>query len=409
MVDVSIIMPIFNDAKYLNRSIDSVIKQTLLSKELICVNDGSSDNSLDIIKEYAEKYDFIKIINQKHKGVAYSRNNGLNMAKGNYVSFLDADDEYLIKTALESMWDVAKKTDANIVSSNIKRIDEDGKIVIDSNYLKNYYNYFPNNSIINSQEYGIPWAFYKNIYKKSFLEENNISFPNLKKGSDAVFLTDVLNLIETLPVINKNLYAYHHMAKGLSEYNIHTYDEKYDYINHFKLIFDIFIKQRESICLKNYKRVFMDYLLYGQNIYDDDLKEILPKIFLNINDYFKQEEDAYEYIKQFFINSDDKNDDDLYYADLKYSLFKEVMENNNLTFQSFDKYLNSSVENKLIYSMKGLKKLESIIDDDITSLNKKINEISSENDSLNKSNNEILSSRGWKITESFRKIKHILK
>ena len=216
-------MPVFNESKYLDRSINSVIKQNMVNKELICVNDGSTDDSKIIIEKYAEKHDFIKVINQNHKGVSHARNVGLKESNGTYISFLDADDEFLNTIALQSMFDVAIENNANVVSSNIKRKDENGQILIDSNYLRNYYNYFPINTIINSEDYGIPWAFYKNIYKKSFLEENNITFPSLNKGSDMVFLTNVLKSVETIPVINKNLYAYHYLTKGFSEYNINRY------------------------------------------------------------------------------------------------------------------------------------------------------------------------------------------
>jgi len=411
MVDVSIVMPIFNEAKYLNRSINSVIKQNIINKELICVNDGSTDDSREILEKYAEKYDFIKVINQEHKGVSNARNKGLKESKGDYVSFLDADDEFLNTIALQSMFDVAVENNADMVSSNIKRKDENGNIIIDSNYLKNYYNYFPNDTIIATADYGIPGAFYKNIYKKSFLEQNNISFPDLKKGSDRVFLMNVLKSIETIPVINKNLYAYHHLAKSISEYNINTYDEKYDYIKHFKLIFDSLLNQNDNLSFENYKRTFLDYLLYGQNIYDDELKDILFKVFSKIEDYFKPDEDAYIYIQEFYTENGYTNDKKLStFADLKYHIFKQAIVGNNITFDDMDNYEKYSDENNelVIESINGLKRLGSIFDEDLINLYKNIDKLNQKNDMLNKSNEKILSSKSWKITESFRKIKHLI-
>ena len=405
-------MPVFNESKYLDRSINSVIKQNMVNKELICVNDGSTDDSKIIIEKYAEKHDFIKVINQNHNGVSHARNVGLKESNGTYISFLDADDEFLNTIALQSMFDVAIENNANVVSSNIKRKDENGQILIDSNYLRNYYNYFPINTIINSEDYGIPWAFYKNIYKKSFLEENNITFPSLNKGSDMVFLTNVLKSVETIPVINKNLYAYHYLTKGFSEYNINRYDEKYDYITHFKMIFDIFLNQNDNIPFENYKRVLLDYLLYGQNIYDNELMDIFSKVFFDIDNYFKPDENEYPYIQGFFMEKSSINNKQLSsFADLKYDLFKQAIEGNTISFEDLNKYQKFSDDNDNLFtdSFEGLKKMDSILEDDLINLFQKIDEVNQKNDILTESNEKILSSKSWRITDSLRKIKHLIK
>ena len=405
-------MPVFNESKYLDRSINSVIKQNMVNKELICVNDGSTDDSKIIIEKYAEKHDFIKVINQNHNGVSHARNVGLKESNGTYISFLDVDDEFLNTIALQSMFDVAIENNANVVSSNIKRKDENGQILIDSNYLRNYYNYFPINTIINSEDYGIPWAFYKNIYKKSFLEENNITFPSLNKGSDMVFLTNVLKSVETIPVINKNLYAYHYLTKGFSEYNINRYDEKYDYITHFKMIFDIFLNQNDNIPFENYKRVLLDYLLYGQNIYDNELMDIFSKVFFDIDNYFKPDENEYPYIQGFFMEKSSINNKQLSsFADLKYDLFKQAIEGNTISFEDLNKYQKFSDDNDNLFtdSFEGLKKMDSILEDDLINLFQKIDEVNQKNDILTESNEKILSSKSWRITDSLRKIKHLIK
>lgn len=405
-------MPVFNESKYLDRSINSVIKQNMVNKELICVNDGSTDDSKIIIEKYAEKHDFIKVINKNHNGVSHARNVGLKESNGNYISFLDADDEFLNTIALQSMFDVAIENNANVVSSNIKRKDENGQILIDSNYLRNYYNYFPINTIINSEDYGIPWAFYKNIYKKSFLEENNITFPSLNKGSDMVFLTNVLKSVETIPVINKNLYAYHYLTKGFSEYNINRYDEKYDYITHFKMIFDIFLNQNDNISFENYKRVLLDYLLYGQNIYDDELMDIFSKVFFDIDNYFKPDENEYTYIQGFFMEKSSINNKQLSsFADLKYDLFKQAIGGNTISFEDLDKYqkFSDDTDNLFTDSFEGLKKMDSILEEDLINLFQKIDEVNQKNDILTESNEKILSSKSWRITDSLRKIKHLIK
>ena len=94
-VKVSIIVPIFNVDKYLEACLDSLICQTLKDIEIICVNDGSTDNSLEILNQYQGKEKRLKIFSQENKGVSAARNLGLQIAKGDYILFVDADDEQI--------------------------------------------------------------------------------------------------------------------------------------------------------------------------------------------------------------------------------------------------------------------------------------------------------------------------
>ena len=92
MPKVSIILPVYNVEKYLSQCLDSIVNQTLKDFECICINDGSPDNSLAILKEYASKDSRIKIINQENKGQSSARNVGMNFSKGKYIAFIDSDD-----------------------------------------------------------------------------------------------------------------------------------------------------------------------------------------------------------------------------------------------------------------------------------------------------------------------------
>ena len=82
-------MPVYNDANRLNKSITSIINQSLDNIELICVNDGSQDNSLEILNDFADKYDFIKVLSQENQGSGKARNYGMSEATGDYIGFLD--------------------------------------------------------------------------------------------------------------------------------------------------------------------------------------------------------------------------------------------------------------------------------------------------------------------------------
>lgn len=114
MIKISVIIPVYNTQDYLKECIDSVLNQTLADFEVICINDGSEDNSLDILKGYHDMDNRIKIVSQENRGLGASRNVGLHMAKGEYVLFLDSDD-YLREDALESLYSMAIGNDLDLI------------------------------------------------------------------------------------------------------------------------------------------------------------------------------------------------------------------------------------------------------------------------------------------------------
>ena len=106
-VKVSVILPVYNASDYLHQCMDSIVGQTLKDIEIICVDDGSTDNSLDILKEYEQKDKRVKVIQQKNAGAGAARNNGLSIATGEYLSFLDSDD-FFEPDMLEKAYEKAK-------------------------------------------------------------------------------------------------------------------------------------------------------------------------------------------------------------------------------------------------------------------------------------------------------------
>ena len=119
MPKISIIIPAYNVEKYLSQCLDSILAQTFKDFECICVNDGSTDNTLTILREYANKDNRIKIINQKNSGSSVSRNNGIKQALGQYISFIDADD-WVTENYLEILYNKIIETDADIVRASYK-------------------------------------------------------------------------------------------------------------------------------------------------------------------------------------------------------------------------------------------------------------------------------------------------
>lgn len=128
MIKVSVIVPVYNSEKFLHKCLDSLVNQSLKEIEFICINDGSTDNSLEILKKYAQKDSRIKIINQENKGIATTRNIGLEAANGEYTGFVDSDD-WIDANFFEKMYAAAQKYNADIACCSIIRV---GK------YIKKY-------------------------------------------------------------------------------------------------------------------------------------------------------------------------------------------------------------------------------------------------------------------------------
>lgn len=117
---ISVIIPVYNASKYITECLDSVLNQTFTDIEVICVNDGSTDDSLEILEKYSSE---IKIINQENKGASASRNQGLKKAKGEYILFVDADD-YLRKDAIKKLYTLAVEKNLDLILFKIINFDD---------------------------------------------------------------------------------------------------------------------------------------------------------------------------------------------------------------------------------------------------------------------------------------------
>lgn len=122
-IKVSIIVPVFNTEKYLTRCLESLINQTLKDIEIICINDGSSDNSCNILEEYRKIDNRITVINQINSGQSVARNKGLEVAKGEYVGFVDSDD-WVDLNFYEKLYNSAENNNADIAAAGIIKLNK---------------------------------------------------------------------------------------------------------------------------------------------------------------------------------------------------------------------------------------------------------------------------------------------
>ena len=120
-IAVSVIVPIYNVEKFLKRCLDSIINQTLKDIEIICVNDGSTDGSAEILDQYKNLDNRIIVLNCKNQGPSVARNTGMKIARGEYVSFVDSDD-WIDNDFLEKLYVAAKKHDADAACTYINRV-----------------------------------------------------------------------------------------------------------------------------------------------------------------------------------------------------------------------------------------------------------------------------------------------
>lgn len=200
MSKVSVIIPVYNSEKYLQRCLDSVINQTLEDIEVICVNDCSTDRSLKVLQEYAKKDCRIKIINlKKNKGAAGARNIGIKKAEGEYIAFVDSDD-YLDLRFYQKLYHKAIKNHSDVVKGNIKLISSEKDI-------KKEVFYDINKDVVQNKGY-FYHSFTTAIYDLNFIKQNKIYFPNNNNFEDPYFSIKVAIYCKNIDVIDDTNYYY---------------------------------------------------------------------------------------------------------------------------------------------------------------------------------------------------------
>ncbi len=203
MPTLSIIIPIYNAEKYIRRCIDSILSQTYSDFELILVNDGSKDNSGSICEEYAQKDSRVRVFHNSNKGVSYSRNYGINKARGEWIGFVDADD-WLNEDMYAEMLNEANAGDAELVMTEFYRVERE-KI----NYASIPVGELDVKMFIHKYVfcgYTVVWNI---IVKKQIIVSNGIRFDDsLRIGEDFEFVLSLLVVVRGIAVVRKPLYNY---------------------------------------------------------------------------------------------------------------------------------------------------------------------------------------------------------
>lgn len=286
MAKISVVVPVYNVEKYLKECIDSIINQTLEDIEIICVNDGSTDSSLEILNDYAKKDSRIIVINKSNSGYGHTMNMGLNAATGEYIGIIESDD-FADKNMFEDLYKLAKEYDADIVKGDWYNYWSKNKFARKNNRISSAKALKLTNSKLDKSLLRINPSVWSAIYKKEFLNKYNIRFLETPGASyqDLAFSFKVFALAEKV-ILTDKAYLYYRQdnmnSSVKSKTKVYCVCDEYEEIDRFleqypDLKFEF--KVQEEITRYN------GYVSSVLRI-DDSVKPEFVKVF---SDHFKEE------------------------------------------------------------------------------------------------------------------------
>jgi|GEM_PF-2345510 len=272
---VSVILPVYNVGKYLRQSLDSLISQTLKDIEIICIDDGSTDDSYSILEEYKAKDERIKVIHKSNKGTGAARNDGLRIAKGECIGFVDPDD-WVKPDMFERLYNEIKEKNLDIAMCMPDGWDEKNGVnrpfpyFIDDNF-KN----IPEGRVFNRRDlspFQYPMCVWNKLYTKKLFDDNDISFAEGLDFEDHKAIFGALLAAERISFMREKLYVYRFNREG----SVLT-DNNRRLIDHIK-IFDIVEDlMKKTGAFDDLKMDFLNYkvhnLLYYYSMIKDEFKK----------------------------------------------------------------------------------------------------------------------------------------
>lgn len=272
---ISIIVPVYNNKNYVERCVNSILKQTYSNIEIILVDDGSTDGSAEICNELSVKNEKVIMIHKKNGGVSSARNTGINICKGEYIGFVDSDD-YVEEDMYELLFRCMKKFDAEISFCSIKEVENKGtEQLIDRESL--IWQKYPGGGFI--------WNC---LYKKDIIDKFDIRFDeNLNYGEDMVFILKYITNMNYNKVAYVNKLLYHYKINDSSVSNFRCDYEKRDknilsWMESVDISYSILIKFKKSL-KKELDTRYVDHclglFLHNRNITCKDKIISKAKIF----------------------------------------------------------------------------------------------------------------------------------
>lgn len=212
MCKISIIVPVYNTEKYLEKCLNSLISQTLEDIEILCINDGSTDNSIKILEQYANRDLRVKIINKKNAGLSAARNTGISQAKGEYLGFVDSDD-YVDLNFYEKLYNTAKEYNASIAVAGIIRFNDFHK----KYHLKLNETILSNDLKTKLKLCDVPDKSYvwNKIYKTDEFKKSNLNFSEGVYYEDVIFTPKALYYLKDMVTVPDTYYYYYRRSKSI--------------------------------------------------------------------------------------------------------------------------------------------------------------------------------------------------
>ena len=208
MIAISILVPVYNVERYLNQCLDSILQQTFRDFEVICINDGSTDHSLEIIKSFIAKDKRFKLIDKINTGYGHSMNQGLSQCQGEYISIIESDD-YIQPDMLERLYTVAKENNLDVARCNYYIFSKFTK-KLNNDYIKDILANKVLKPLDHIKIFYQPPSIWVNLYKKDFIDKNKIRFLETAGASfqDTSFIFKVYALCKRFMYINEALLYY---------------------------------------------------------------------------------------------------------------------------------------------------------------------------------------------------------
>ena len=341
---ISVIIPIYNCEKYIKECLSSLIEQTFKNFEIICINDGSTDNTLKILKEFKELDNRIYIFNQNNTGPGIARNVGMNKSKGEYLIFLDSDDIFK-KTMIEELYIKIKENDSDVAICNSQNfeIKKRGKKFFEKNYLIN-------NEIVKQKTFSsldikkdffnlFIWWPWDKIYKKKYIKNLGIEYQNLKSSEDLFFVASTVIAAKKITYLDKILINHRIGIKSsVSNSRQKSWDNFYYALKELKK----FIKEKGL-----YKRFEQDFINYVASFSIWQLENIngisFELLYKKIKNEWWNEFGVTKYEKNYFYNHNlYKNIKFILNSNLKQIDNSIIFKTNNIKFNYLKKQQKKS-------------------------------------------------------------------
>lgn len=262
--DVSVIIPAYNVGKWIEECLDSVCGQTLKDIEIVCINDGSTDNTLEIIREFAARDNRIVVIDKENEGVGAARNDGIRAAKGEFVAFMDPDDKYPDQGTLELLYNTAKNNNVLIAGGYFGCINEKSERVPKS---RSYYGVdFSCEGLVEYKDFQCDYQFQAYVFNRKFLLSNDLLFPTYARFQDPPFFAKTMTAAGKFYAVNVMTYLYR-VGMGKPKF---TFKKAYDLL--CGVSDNLELSKREHFARLHYisaMRFFTDATLLTESLMDD--------------------------------------------------------------------------------------------------------------------------------------------